>query len=845
MRFLLIKVPQSNEYTHENSLSFLSSLGGKSAKKSIFSILKPPVSGTIFSLNIISMQQNIYFVVGSTEDVLEHMKNQLLAQYGKADITELETFDPLGQLDPNKVDISEVVLAKSSYYPIKAMGGVGEGDPLVSVLSAISRSPDPNAFFWIEMILIPADPAWQSGVLASINKINSAEAKTSSMQNDVAQFQEKIKYHGYQVFMRIVTDSKSNTQLLFNAFNAYTSPTGNRFTIKPLGMFANNSKLLIATREHAPAGTSFLLNILEIAGLWHMPNGNMGIPNIVWGKRLQLDPPENLPIAHENMTDEEKRDITFIGKTNYKNREHIFGIKAKDRLRHLYIVGKTGTGKSWFIDNMAIEDIRKGHGVAVLDPHGDAIDTIMQYIPKNRINDVCYFNPADPEYGYPLNLLEIDNPSQRELMVSGIIGIFYKLYSNSWGPRLEHILRNVLFTLVNVPNSTLPDVIRILNDKKFRDKVLLDINDPMLTMFWKKEFEGMSEKFANEAVSPILNKVGQFVTSPLIRKIIAHPKSKVKIEELMDNRKIFLCDLSQGKIGEDNATLLGSMIITKIQIAAMNRAFQKEEDRIPFYLYVDEFQNFATGSFKKILSEARKYKLGLTLANQYITQIDEDVMAAILGNIGTITCFNVGAKDSEILYREFGSTMVPEDLTTLDRHQMIMRMMIDNVTCPAFTYHSLSLPKNISGHKEKIIEASRRQYGLKINPIQYDRPAADPEQAEPRRPEPQQQPRPQGQNTQHNNPPRDNRNNSNNNRPPKQGNFSRPPQGPQQHNQPRPQQQPTQPRPQGQNQPSQTQPIRDSIEKSPEPRPQSPALNPSAQQPTSGKLGEDITTIKL
>jgi hypothetical protein len=744
MRFLLIKVPQNNEYTHENSLSFLSSLGGKATKKSIFSILKPVEHGTIFSLNIISMQQNIYFVVGTTDGELEHLKNQLLAQYGKADITELETFDPLENLNPANIDITEVALSKSSYIPIKTTSGAGETDPIVSILSTISRSPDPKAFFWVQLILQPADSSWQSGALSKINSLNAAETKTSAMQNDVAQMQEKIKYHGYRAFMRLVTDSKANTQILFNSFNAYTNPAGNKFTTKPLGMFGNNNKLIAATRYHEPYGAQFLLNTLEIATLWHMPNGKMGIPNIVWGKHLQLDPPENLPIAHEDMSDEEKGNITFIGKTNYKNREHIFGVKAKDRLRHLYIVGKTGTGKSWFIDNMAIEDIRKGAGVAVLDPHGDAIDTIMQYIPKNRINDVCYFNPADPEYGYPLNLLEVSNPAQRELMVSGIIGIFYKLYSNSWGPRLEHILRNVLFTLINVPDATLPDVIRILNDKKFRDKVLEQINDPMLTMFWKKEFEGMSEKFANEAVAPILNKVGQFVTSPLIRKIISHPKSKVKIEELMDNKKIFLCDLSQGKIGEDNATLLGSMLITKIQIAAMNRAFQAEEDRVPFYLYVDEFQNFATSSFTKILSEARKYKLGLTLANQYITQIDEDVMAAIMGNVGTITCFNVGAKDSEIMYKEFGGTLAPEDLTTLERHQMVIRMMIDNVMSPAFTYQSLSLPKNISGHKDKIIEASRRQYGLKINPHQYDASPVQqtvvPEQPVQNKPVQQQQP---------------------------------------------------------------------------------------------------------
>ena len=413
------------------------------------------------------------------------------------------------------------------------------------------------------------------------------------------------------------------------------------------------------------------------------------------------------------MSKQEKSEITFIGKTVYKNQERIFGIKHKDRMRHVYIVGKSGSGKSWLLDNMAIEDIRKGNGVAVLDPHGDAIDTILDYIPKNRINDVCLFDPSDREYAYTLNILELENEYQRDIMVSGIIGIFHKLYAHSWGPRLEHILRNVLFTLTYAPDATLPDIMKILHNKKYRNKVLERIDDPMIHQFWKKEYDQMSEKFLNEAISPILNKVGQFVTSPIMRRILDKPKSKVKIEEIMNTKKILLCDLSQGKIGEDNATLLGSMIITKIQIAAMNRAFLKEDDRVPFYLYVDEFQNFATGSFTKILSEARKYKLSLTMANQYITQIDPDVMNAILGNVGSLMSFNVGAYDADILYKEFGSNLEAEDLTTLDQYQLIGRIMIDKVMSQAFTYNSLPLPKNKSLHREKIREQSRKRYGVK------------------------------------------------------------------------------------------------------------------------------------
>ena len=712
MKFLLVKVPHNNEYTYEQGLALISSLVSGSSSWNIFSFSKP--NSPVYSFNIISVNQNIYFIIGTKETELVHLKNQLLAQYGKADVVDLESFSEIGAVDFSKIQFAELNLTKSGNLPIKTMVGFVDVDPLGSVLSSMSRSPDPNALFWIQIILTHANTNWQKKASSRINAINASEIKSQRMQAESMLIQEKIKHYGFNVNIRLIADSYTNINYMSGAFSLFSEPNGNSLALKNPNIF-NKTKLLNAITTHSSYGTSNLLNALEITTLWHLPSGSLNIPNIKWGKRLQLDPPEDLPIAHENSTEEEKKDITFIGKVNYKNRDHIFGIKAKDRLRHVYIVGKTGTGKSWFIDNMAIEDIRKGNGVAVLDPHGDAIDHIMEYIPKNRINDVCYFNPADPDYAYPLNILEVKSSHQKELIVSGIIAIFYKLYSESWGPRLEHILRNVLFTLVQAENATLVDIINILHDKKYRDNVLKNVNDPQLHKFWKNEYEALSEKFIGEAISSILNKVGQFVTSPLIRKIIDHKKSKVIISDLMDNKKIFLADLSQGKIGEDNATLLGSMLITQIQIAAMNRAFLDEDKRVPFYLYVDEFQNFATSSFTKILSEARKYKLGLTLANQYITQIDEDVMGAILGNVGTIACFNVGAKDSEILYKEFGTDIEAGDLTTLDSYQMIIKMMISSVSAGAFTYYSLPLPKNKSGHREKIIEHSRKTYGIKIN----------------------------------------------------------------------------------------------------------------------------------
>ncbi len=713
MKFLLIKVPRNNEYTTQQAYGLFSSLFIQPKSKGITSLFTK-IAPAYFSFNIISLNQNIYFIVGSTDNVSEHLYNQILAQYQKADVSELPLESLINEERLAGATFAELNLSGNNFLPIKNLEGTMEVDPITSVLSSMSRSADPRAFFWVQIIVKAADNSWQSKALQTISKLSSAEVVSQSAQSKIAQIQEKIKFSGFYCNTRLIADSASNLNALSSSFNIYANPVGNYFKLSKPG-FMKEKKLFEAILTHSPYGTSNILNIAEIASIWHMPKGNQDIPNIMWGKKLVLDGPEDLPVARPDMPDEEKKDLTFIGKATYKNRPQIFGITAKDRLRHLYIVGKTGTGKSVLLVNMAIEDIRKGHGIAFLDPHGDAIDIILKYIPKNRINDVCYFNPSDPEYAYPLNILEVRNESQRELMVSGIIAIFYKIYSYSWGPRLEHILRNVLFTLIYAQDATLPDVMKILHDKSYRAKVLERISDPQIHQFWTKEFDSMTEKFRDEAIAPILNKVGQFVTSPIIRRVIQWPKSKVHISELMDNKKIFLCDLSQGKLGEDNAALLGSMIITQIQVATMNRAFIPEEQRVPFYLYVDEFQNFATTSFSKILSEARKYKLGLILANQYITQIDEDVMNAILGNIGSIACYNVGAKDSEILYKEFGGAVEAEDLSNgLDKFQMIMRMMMSQTMSQPFTFYTLPLPKNISGHQDKIIEASRRQFGVKL-----------------------------------------------------------------------------------------------------------------------------------
>lgn len=408
--------------------------------------------------------------------------------------------------------------------------------------------------------------------------------------------------------------------------------------------------------------------------------------------------------------------ITFFGETNFRNQRVKFGIKEDDRRRHMYAVGKTGMGKTNLLENIVIQDIQNGHGVCYVDPHGDTAEKLLKAIPKDRINDVVYFNPADIDFPVAFNILEAVDDDQKHLVASGMMGVFKKIWPDVWSPRMEYILNNAILALLDYPGSTMLGVNRMMSDKDFRKRVYEKIKDPVVKSFWINEFDTWEDRFRKEAVAAIQNKVGQFLSSAVIRNIVGQPKSTINMRDVMDNQKILIVNLSKGRIGEDAMKLLGGMIVTKMQLAAMGRIDIPEEERKDFYLCVDEFQNFVTESFANILSEARKYRLSLIVAHQYINQLTFDgnttVRDAVFGNVGTMISFRVGAEDAEFLEKEFAPVFTENDLINLPKYNIYLKLMIDGVAGDAFSAMSLS-PVDLSeteANEEKVIAISRERY---------------------------------------------------------------------------------------------------------------------------------------
>ncbi len=418
----------------------------------------------------------------------------------------------------------------------------------------------------------------------------------------------------------------------------------------------------------------------------------------------------------------EKNGIVYLGETSFRNENVRFGIKTDDRRRHMYVVGSTGMGKSEFLKNMAIQDIEAGRGVCFIDPHGDAADDLLDFVPEERIKDVIYFNPDDLEYPIAFNVMEGIGFDYRHLVASGLVGVFKKIWGvEAWSGRMEYILNNTILALLEYPDSTLLGINRLMASKEYRKKVVANITDPIVKAFWTDEFAKYADKFATEATAAIQNKVGQFASNNLIRNILGQVKSKINIREIMDEGKILIVNVSRGKIGEDASRLLGAFLVTKIQLAAMSRVDIPESKRRDFYLYVDEFQHFATESFANILSEARKYHLSLVMAHQYIKQMEEPVMDAVFGNVGTIITFRVGAEDAEFLEKWFQPDFMMNDIVNLGKFTIYLKLMIDGISSRGFSAATIPpFPKLEKSNREAIIAYSREKYSTPRDMVQKE-----------------------------------------------------------------------------------------------------------------------------
>ena len=713
LSLLEIRLPQDNEHTLESMSSLLSNFTQFSGLNFFEKLIGR--KKTIASLEIVLNEGQIHFFVVTPKENSEFFRSQILAQYPTA--VSKETKDYLLPFIDTPINYTQLSVSRPSNYPIKTAKDFKDTDPLNSVLAPLSHSNNITDFFLFQILLTSSPKSWQSNIINIIQDgiVLDKERNIRTAHPDKAIFEQKIQSPGLSCQINLLSNNPHLITTVSSSFGIYTSPRGNFIkTFNPNFFTKSKVSKSIFHRQFNSSLKNQIFNTEELAALWHFPNIITKLPNIAWGKKLYSDPPENLPIA-DGATPEFKSQTTFFAKTEFRNKDAIFGIKeGEDRRRHTYIIGKSGTGKTTLIANMAIDDIRKGRGVAIIDPHGDLCNTILNYIPSNRVNDCCYFNPADPDYVYPLNVLEAKNESQKELIASGVISIFKKLYGSvSWGPRLEHILRNAVLTLVNTPGSDMTHIVEILTNKNYREKVVSTLQNQTLKNFWVNEFNKMDPKFQNEAVSPILNKVGQFISSTKIRNTVSHAKSKINIQEIMDQKKILIADLSTGKLGEDNSALLGAMLITQVQLSAMNRVFQTSEERSDFYLYVDEFQNFATEAFIKILSEARKFKLNLIVANQYMAQLDKTIQDAILGNVGSIISFVVGNQDAYVLSKEFGPNFPPEDLVKIGRYQVICKLSIDSETTQPFYATTLPPLSCKNQQRAKLIRTSQERWGKK------------------------------------------------------------------------------------------------------------------------------------
>jgi len=711
---LQVAVPKGNEVKIDAIEQMFSSLysvkkGGWKQKYST----QPAIS-----FEIVAKQEDIRFYIWTPKSFQDLIEKQIHGAYPDAEITEVSEYNIFPE--NAKVAYKSLQLKKDNFYPVKTFRDLPT-DPLAALTSALAKMGEGEAAA-IQILISPAESEWQkagSGFVSSTKKQESdpEKAKFAVPAKTLEAVENKVSKPGFETSIRIVCvspDEASANAHLTNIMSAFQQFSGdlNGFTsrkIRRKGAFVEDFLYRYHPLYHLWGNRASVLNSEELATIFHFPNKLITTPHIHWLYAKRAPAPQEIPTEG-----------TFLGTSTYRGIKRSVYISDKDRMQHMYVVGKTGTGKSEFLKDLVMQDIKKGDGVCFIDPHGDAVEELLLLIPPERAEDVIYFNPSDTERPMGLNLLEARTEDEKHFAATAVINMMYKLFdpykTGIVGPRFEHAVRNAMLTAMSEDGSTFVEVMRILTDSRFVQELLPKVTDPIVRRYWTDQIAQTADFHKSEVLDYITSKFGRFVTNKMIRNIIGQSQSSFSFRDVMDRGKILFINLSKGTIGEENSSFLGLVLVPRILMAAMSRTDIPKEERRPFYLYVDEFQNFATPDFAVILSEARKYSLALCVANQFIGQVEEEVKNAVFGNVGTIISYRIGVTDANYLQHEFTPVFAEDDLLNVEKYHVFIKTIVKNEPVPPFSMDLFKdIPKIKAMENPKVAgiikEMSRLKYG--------------------------------------------------------------------------------------------------------------------------------------
>jgi len=693
---LQVAVPRDNEIKIDAAEQMFSSIFSIKKGGGMLKSLKPQEH---ISFEIVGTKEDIRFYMAVPHKLRDLLEKQIHGAYPGAEITEVDEHSIF--TDHGQVAFAALKLGSASYYPLKVYKDLPV-DPLSSITTALAKMGD-NEGAAVQILVSPADNSWQKEGRSYISKTKKAEADPEKAKYNVdpktyEQIENKCSKPGFATSIRMVVSANTKETadaLLSNLVSAFSQFNSEHNSLTKAKLRFKRFFMIDFIYRYQPIfGNKNILSTEELATLYHLPNKSVETPHIFWVRAKRAPAPAQVP-----------KEGLYLGKSSYRGVTRPVYIGDDDRMRHIYIIGKTGVGKSELLTDMILQDIKAGKGVCFIDPH-DTVEKIMEMIPPERAEDVIYFNPSDTDRPMGLNMLEASTEEEKHFVTTSIVGLMYKLYdphkTGIIGPRFEHAIRNAMLTVMSVPGSTFIEVVRVLTDARYVQELLPHVTDPIVRRYWTDQIAQTSDFHKSEVLDYIVSKFGRFVTNKMMRNIIGQSESAFNFRKVMDEGKILLINLAKGRIGEENSQFLGLILVPKILIGAMSRQDIPEEKRKPFYLYVDEFQNFATPDFAQILSEARKFGLSLTVANQFIGQMEEEVKNAIFGNVGSLISFRVGVTDANYLQHEYQPTFTETDLINVERFNAYMKTTVNNEPIPPF---SIDLTKDMG----KIAELRSKQ----------------------------------------------------------------------------------------------------------------------------------------